>query len=71
MAGITLAQAEAQLAAWIAASTAVAAGKSYTMGNRSMTLANEAEIRNSIEFWDAKVQQLNRGGRAIKGITPC
>lgn len=71
MAGITLAQAEAQLASWIAASTTVAAGKSFTMGGRSMTLVNEAEILNLINFWDAKVAELTRGGRAIKGITPC
>jgi hypothetical protein len=71
MAGITLAQAEAQLAAWIDASTAVATGQSYTIGGRSLTRANAAEIRESISFWDEKVQSLTRGGRAIRGVTPC
>jgi hypothetical protein len=71
MAGITLTQAEAQLAAWLEASTAVASGQSYTIGGRSLTRANAAYILQQIEFWDAKVQQLNRGGLAIKGITPC
>jgi hypothetical protein len=75
MAGITLAQASAQLAVWIAASTAVASGQSYSMGERSLTLANAAEIRKSIEFWDAKVSELTAaaggGGRKIRGITPC
>jgi hypothetical protein len=71
MAGITLAQAEAQLAAWIDASTAVATGQSYSIGGRSLTRANAAEIRESISFWDEKVQSLTRGGRAIRGITPC
>ena len=37
MAGITLAQAEAKLAEWLAADTAVAAGQSYTIGGRSLT----------------------------------
>ncbi len=75
MAGITLAQAEAQLASWIAASTAVASGQSYSMGERSLTLTNAAEIRKSIEFWDAKVSELTASaggsGRKIRGITPC
>ena len=71
MAGITLVQAEAQLAAWIAASTAVATGQSYSIGGRSLTRANAAEIRESITFWDEKVQTLTRGGRAVRGITPC
>lgn len=71
MAGITLAQANAQLTAWIAASTAVATGQSYTIAGRSLTRANAAEIRESISFWDEKVKSLTRGGRAIKGITPC
>lgn len=71
MAGITLVQAQAQLTAWIAASTSVATGQSYTIGGRSLTRANAAEIRESIKFWDEKVQTLTRGGRALKGITPC
>lgn len=61
MAGITLAQAEAQLATWLAASTAVAAKQSYTIGSRTLTLANSREIREQIEYWDRKVKQLDRG----------
>lgn len=71
MAGITLAQAEAQLTTWLAASTAVASGQAYTMGERSLTRANASEIRKAIEFWDGKVQELSRGGRSIRGCTPC
>ena len=71
MAGITLAQAEAQLATWLAASTAVANGQSFMISGKTVTNANAAEIRNSVEFWDAKVQRLTRGGRQIKGVTPC
>jgi len=73
MAGITLVQAEAQLAAWLAADTAVASGQAYTIGGRSLTRANAKEIRENISFWDAKVQDLSAGGsgRAIRGITPC
>ena len=70
MAGITLAQAEAQLALWLAADAAVASGQSYTIGGRSLTRANAREIRENIDFWDARVQKLTRGGMSIKGATP-
>jgi len=71
MAGITLAQAQAKLTAWMAADAAVASGQSYTIGGRSLTRAQSAEIRNNIDYWEAKVKKLTRGGLIIKGITPC
>lgn len=71
MAGITLTQAQAQLTAWLAANTAVASGQSYTIGGRSLTRADSLKILDQITFWDEKVQTLTRGGRAVKGITPC
>jgi hypothetical protein len=70
LAGITLVQAQAQLTAWLAASTAVASGQAYSIAGRSLTRANSREIRENIEYWDGKVQTLTRGGRAVKGITP-
>ena len=74
MAGITLAQAEAQLAAWLAASTAVAGNQSYTIAtggtSRSLTRANAKEIGEQIVFWDRMVKSLDRGGIRIRGATP-
>lgn len=70
MAGITLVQAEAKLAEWLAADTAVASGQSYTIGGRQLSRAQAAEIRNNITFWDERVQKLNRGGIRIVGGTP-
>jgi hypothetical protein len=70
MAGITLAQAEAKLAEWLAADTAVAAGQSYTIGGRSLSRANAREIRENITYWNDMAQSLGRGGIAIKGGTP-
>lgn len=58
MAGITLAQAETQLAAWIAASTAVAGGQSYSIAGRSLSRVDAGEIRDQITFWDGKVRSL-------------
>jgi len=58
MAGITLAQAEAQLALYLDAEAAVLAKQSYTIGGRSMSLANLEEIQNGIAIWNARVQAL-------------
>lgn len=70
MAGITLAQAEAQLAAWLSASEAVARSQSYEIdtgnGRRKLTRADAAEIREQVKFWDERVKALTpaaAGGR--------
>lgn len=71
--GITLTQAETQLTAWIAASTAVSQGQAYTIGSRSLSRANAKEIRDMISFWEAKVTRLadgSGGGIRVRGITP-
>lgn len=69
-AGITLAQAEAQLASWLAADTACASGQSYSIAGRVLTRANAAEIRNNITYWDNMTKRLARGGVRIRGGTP-
>jgi hypothetical protein len=75
MAGITLAQVQAKLTEWMAADTAVASGQSYTINNRALTRANAREIRENIDYWEAKTQKLSAGGGTggiqIKGVTPC
>jgi Family of unknown function (DUF6148) len=73
VAGITLAQAEAQLTAWLAASTAVSQGQAYTIGTRSLSRANSREILQQIQFWDGQVKRLADspgGGIRVRGITP-
>lgn len=58
MAGIDIKTAKAHLAAWLEAELAVTTNQSYTIGSRSLTRANLAEIREQIKFWEAKVTQL-------------
>lgn len=48
---ITLASAQTQLAAWLAASEALAQGQSYSMGGRSLSMANATEVREMINYW--------------------
>jgi HJR/Mrr/RecB family endonuclease len=64
MAGITLEQAEAQLALYLAAEAAVLTKQSYTIGGRQLTLANLAEIQKGIELWNARASTL---GSAAEG----
>lgn len=64
MAGVTLAQAQEQLDAWLAASLAIAQGnQSYTIGQRQFTKADAGEIRRQVEFWEARVERLSAGSR--------
>lgn len=59
MAGITLAQAQAQLDAWLAASLATATGQAYEIAGRRLTRANAAEITANIDTWNARVVTLS------------
>jgi hypothetical protein len=54
---ITAQQAQTQLDIWIAADTKVAKGQSYSIGSRSLTRADAAEITQKIEYWSAKLGQ--------------
>jgi len=58
VAGITLAQAEAQLALYLAAEAQVLAGQSYEIAGRKLTRANLEEIRNGVEIWNARTVNL-------------
>jgi hypothetical protein len=70
MAGITLTQAEELLSLWIEADKAVATGQSYSIGGRSLTRANAAEITNKIKFYSNLVGSLSRGGINLKRVVP-
>lgn len=58
MAGIDITTAKAHLTAWLEAELAVTTNQSYTIGSRSLTRANLAEIREQIKFWENKVSGL-------------
>jgi len=70
MSGLTLSDAERQLKIWLAASEAVAQGQSYSIstegGSRSLSRTNAQEILKQIQFWDAQVKRLSRGGLRVR-----
>jgi len=63
MAGITLAQAQAQLDAYLAAETAVLGGQQYEIAGRMLRRADLAQIRDGITTWDARVKALSVSAR--------
>ena len=75
MAGITLKPAQKHLDAWLEAEMTVTTGQSYTIGSRTLTRANLTEIRNAIDYWNGKVNQLENvqqtGGRnRVRRVVP-
>jgi len=55
---ITQEIAKEKLLMWLEAEEAVATGQSYTIGRRSLTRVNLAEIRRSIEYWEGRLEAL-------------
>ena len=59
MAGITLAQAQAQLDAYLAAETAALSNKSYEIAGRKLTRQDLTQIQQGIELWSRRVSELS------------
>jgi hypothetical protein len=73
MAGITLEQAEARLAEYLAAEAAVLAKQSYTIGGRQLTLANLSAIQEGIKLWNDRAAALGAaadGRGRLRTIVP-
>lgn len=73
MASWTLEKARQMLDMWVEAEMAVATSQSYTIGSRSLTRANLAEIRKAIEYWRNEVAALeskNSNGRRVVRVIP-
>lgn len=62
MAGITLAQAEAQLAAYLAAETKVLTGQRVEIDGQSLSRADLEKIQTGIDVWDKRVKTLSASG---------
>lgn len=65
MSGITLAQAQAQLDAWLAASLAVAEGQSYMINGNTYTRVNAEHIDKMIFLWEGRVERLSSDSAAV------
>ena len=68
---ISIEEARATLRMWLEAERAVATGQSYRIGTRSLTRANLADIRESIQFWCreiAKLESKHTGARVFRTV---
>ena len=59
---ITLAIAEKRLSEWLEAEAALNHVGSYQIGERTLTYRDLKEVRESIDYWQSKVNSLKRGG---------
>lgn len=56
--GITKEVAQNHLDQWLEAELAITTGQSYQIGTRSLTRADLASVRQQIEYWSDKVEEL-------------
>lgn len=73
--GYTLEIAKQHLNAWLTAELEVTTHQSYSIGTRSLTKANLAEIRKQIQFWQNEIaklenQQKRKGRNRIMRVVP-
>ena len=69
MAGITLAVAEEQLTAALAALQKARDAKSYSIGSRSLERDYQMALKD-VQYWEGQVQRLDRGaGARVRGLT--
>jgi len=57
---VSLADAQTALAAWTAADLVVAKGQSYTIGSRTLTRTDAADITDKITYWSGVEASLQR-----------
>ena len=64
MALYTLDQARQHLDAWMAADLALATGKEYRIGSRTLQRSDASEVKERINFWAREVNKLQ--GKSIR-----
>ena len=55
---ITLTEAQEQRDLYLAASRALAVGKSYTIGNRQLTRLDATHVRDMLTYWQRAIRTL-------------
>ena len=70
MAGITLAQAELKLTAYLAAEEKVLLGQVVEIDGKRLTRADLAAIQRGVQTWEARVNRLSRSGFRVREVIP-
>lgn len=70
MASISLATAQTQLDAYLAAETAILNGQEYQIGGRRLKRANLSDVQAGIALWNQRVQDLTARQRRGRYVVP-
>lgn len=73
MAGITLAQAQAKLDAYLAAEEKILLGQKVEIDGQALTRANLEMVQKGVSLWDARVKQLtgqSSGRGRMRTVSP-
>jgi len=65
---MTLEQANQHLQAWLSADLALATGKEYRIGERTLRRTDAAEVKERIAYWSRQVSQLTGRSRTRRVI---
>jgi hypothetical protein len=71
MAGLTSAQWQERLDLYVACEKAILQNQAYSIGNRSMTRADLAEVRAAISQCNDELVRQSRGGLRVRYLMPC
>ena len=66
MAGITLVQAEAQLALYLAAEAKILKGQAVEMDGKRLTRADLSAVQAGVKLWDSRAKSLANSGGKIR-----
>lgn len=73
MAGITLAQAEAKLAAYLAAEEKILLGQKVEIDGEALTRADLENVQKGVELWNSRVRTLSAqasGRGRMRNVSP-
>jgi hypothetical protein len=73
MAGITLAQAEAKLAAYLAAEEKILLGQKVEIDGEALTRADLENVQKGVEMWNSRVRTLSAsasGRGRMRNVSP-
>lgn len=71
MAAITLEQAEARLALYLAAEAKILKGQRVELDGQMLTRADLAQVQQGLALWEAKVERLTGAGKIrVRRVVP-
>ena len=67
---MNLIEAQQHLQAWLDADMALATGKEFKIGSRSLSRADASEVKERIGYWQRQVNRLSGVSRRCRRVVP-